>query len=776
MAAVVTRTLSSSSTTSTRPPAPPRWPFEETRLLSLVSGMVFGQRGGVNGENDLECGAVPFGARHLDAPAVVAHDVLSDPEAEARALRARREERLEDAGDGGFGDAAPRVADLDRDGRLQSGLFGRGADADAPATLHRLLRVQQEVEEDLSELVGARAHARQRGVELADDLDAPLANLLLDEDQGLFEELVDRDPLDLARAPREAEHLADDVRDALGLLARHVEELLVLLQLLPRREQVERVLDGFERVVDLVRDGGGQAAHRRELLRLEELLLDASALKLAYLREVVQDRDDRRHLARGVEDFRGGDLHRQPLARHGVNEFDLGLAASLRAGGEGRDEGGELDGVVPDGPARGRRHALLILEERLGPPVEEDELARRVADGDGVADVFEDEVEAVALAPGLGLGLLELDEVAGQLFVGAPEVGHVAEDGDQPDALAARVEGRRGDDLEVDVRAFDGVNEREVAAHDLFGSDRRGRKVGGEEEVVHLKRAALALVGVAAVAEEFFGAAVLEEDFVVKVGEHDGVGHTLHDGLDPLPLALELAHRPAQALGLRRARQDDADAPGDAFEQLGLLAPDLLAPRADVEHADRGRARRPELFVLSRAEREVCVAPRARERSALEREGEDVFGRAELREEVVPPAVAVRARDPGGPTVVDDADVRRVRVEQKFEARGRRVVGEPGGAADSQHARPTVNERERRRRVAHLRGQRVEQQRDLVFEALRGQELRRHLEDELVEVRRQLAPRPLGQRAGRRRDVCQAVLHKAEGSRQKAEGSQCVAA
>ena len=52
------------------------------------------------------------------------------------------------------------------------------------------------------------------------------------------------------------------------------------------------------------------------------------------------------------------------------------------------------------------------------------------------------------------------------------------------------------------------------------------------------------------------------------------------------------------------------------------------------------------------------------------------------------------------------------------------------------------------------------EQSDLVFESLRGQELRRHLEDELVEVRRHLAPRLLGQGTRRRRDVCQAILHE----------------
>src|SRR5919199_11951 len=377
MAAVVTRTLSSSSTMSTREGGgPARWPFGETRYLGFVSCMVFGERRGVHGENDLEGRAAPLLALDLDAPAVVAHDVLSHPEAEARPLRARREERLEDPRQVHLQDAAARVADLDGDGRLQGGLLRRGADAYPPPLLHRLLRVQEEVEEDLAELVGARAYLRQVVGELPDDLDPRLPHLLLDEDQGLLDELVDRDPLDLARAAREPEHLADDVRDALGLLSRHVQEALVLLQLLPRREQVERVLDGLERVVDLVGDGGGEAPDGRELLRLEELLLDAAALELAYLREVVQHRDDRRHLPRHVQDLRRGDLHRQPLARLRVDEFDLGLAARLRAGGQGGDEGGELDGVVAHRPARGRGHPLLVLEEEFGALVEEDELAR----------------------------------------------------------------------------------------------------------------------------------------------------------------------------------------------------------------------------------------------------------------------------------------------------------------------------------------------------------------------------------------------------------------
>src|SRR5215208_667744 len=296
MAAVVMRTFSSSSTTRSRDRRGAARPFDGAALSELVRGIGLRKGRRVHGEDDVEGRARALLARRLDPAAVVAHDVLRDPQAEARPLRARREEGLEDAREVGLADAAPRVADLDGDGRLQRLLVDGRAHRDAPALLHRLLRVQEQVQEDLAELVGARAHLRELRVEAADDLDARLLHLLLDEDERLLDELVRLDPLDLARAAREAQHLADDVRDALGLLARDFEELAVLLHVPARREQVERVLDGFERVVDLVRDRRREAADRGELLRLEELLLDPAPLKLAYLGEVVEHGDDGRHL------------------------------------------------------------------------------------------------------------------------------------------------------------------------------------------------------------------------------------------------------------------------------------------------------------------------------------------------------------------------------------------------------------------------------------------------------------------------------------------------
>src|SRR2546423_14776750 len=117
MAAVVTRTVSSSSTTRTRDFCAARWPLVETKLSGFLSGIRFRERRRVNGENDVEGRAHSLVARHVDATAVVAHEVLRDPETKPRALRPRREEWLEDARDVGFGDAAPRVADAHGDGR-----------------------------------------------------------------------------------------------------------------------------------------------------------------------------------------------------------------------------------------------------------------------------------------------------------------------------------------------------------------------------------------------------------------------------------------------------------------------------------------------------------------------------------------------------------------------------------------------------------------------------------------------------------------------------------
>src|SRR5215217_4699832 len=113
MAAVVMRTFSSSSTTRMRDRRGAARPLAPAALSEPVPGIGLRKGRRVHGEDDVEGRARALVARRLDPAAVVAHDVLRDPQAEARPLRARREEGLEDAREVGLADAAPRVADLD---------------------------------------------------------------------------------------------------------------------------------------------------------------------------------------------------------------------------------------------------------------------------------------------------------------------------------------------------------------------------------------------------------------------------------------------------------------------------------------------------------------------------------------------------------------------------------------------------------------------------------------------------------------------------------------
>ena len=99
-------------------------------------------------------------------------------------------------------------------------------------------------------------------------------------------------------------------------------------------DQVEKVGDGLERVVDLVRDGAGEAADGGELFALNE-----SALRLLLMRDLEDDGGDRLDFAFGTID-------------RGV--IDVPEALLARAGGKFA-----FKNVVPDSIAR--RHLLKQL-------------------------------------------------------------------------------------------------------------------------------------------------------------------------------------------------------------------------------------------------------------------------------------------------------------------------------------------------------------------------------------------------------------------------------
>src|SRR6185369_8572437 len=118
---------------------------------------------------------------------------------------------------------------------------------------------------------------------------AQLAHLLFQKHQRLFKQLINVDPVDLTWPSRKAEHLPDDVRHALGLFSRNLEKARVLIAFSTRLHQVKRILDGFERIVHLVRDRRRETSDSSQLLRFKQLLLDASSLEFTNLRQVVKN-------------------------------------------------------------------------------------------------------------------------------------------------------------------------------------------------------------------------------------------------------------------------------------------------------------------------------------------------------------------------------------------------------------------------------------------------------------------------------------------------------
>ena len=101
------------------------------------------------------------------------------------------------------------------------------------------------------------------------DANAQLAHLLLQENEGFFEQLIDINPIDFAGTARKPKHLPDDVRDSFSLLSRNLKEPGVLVVRGAILHQVKCVFDRFERIVDFMGDRGGETAYRSKLFRFK---------------------------------------------------------------------------------------------------------------------------------------------------------------------------------------------------------------------------------------------------------------------------------------------------------------------------------------------------------------------------------------------------------------------------------------------------------------------------------------------------------------------------
>src|ERR1044072_4536308 len=244
---------------------------------------------GFNLKHDIKIRASTNLTAHFDAPTVLPHDILRDPQAKPGAFLASGKERIKNARQIVLSYPDPGVRKLHQNRRLQCLFVTGSGNNNLAVTFDRLLRIDDQVQKYLSQLIGARPDAWQRVVKRLNYSDAQLAHFLFQKHECLFQQLVHVNPVNLTRPASKAKHLPDDVRHALRLFSRNLEKARVLVAFSASLHQVKRVLDRFERIVHLVRDRGRETADSRQLLRFKQLLLDASSLKLTYLSQVVKN-------------------------------------------------------------------------------------------------------------------------------------------------------------------------------------------------------------------------------------------------------------------------------------------------------------------------------------------------------------------------------------------------------------------------------------------------------------------------------------------------------
>ena len=201
-----------------------------------------------------------------DAPAVLLHDRVGhgQPETGALADLLRREERIEDLRLQLVGNARPVVVDFEHD-RFLIRVVPRAHDERSPRPLadeHRLLGVDDQVQQHLLHLVAVGEDLRQARRERVDDGDVRDALLVGAQRQRLAHHLVDVDHR-ARRLPlaRERQQVADDARGALRFAEDRLEAAADrVVERRSLRQPLGPAEDRRQRVVQLVRDAGDRLA------------------------------------------------------------------------------------------------------------------------------------------------------------------------------------------------------------------------------------------------------------------------------------------------------------------------------------------------------------------------------------------------------------------------------------------------------------------------------------------------------------------------------------
>ena len=244
------------------------------------------------------------------------HDRVGDRQPEAGALAdiLRGEERIEDLRLHVFRHARPIVGDLEHD-RVAIEVVP-GADDERAAAVradHGLLGVDDQVEQHLLNLMRIGERLRQAGGERLDGRDVVDALLVRAQRQRFANHLIEVDHRARRVAlAREGQQVADDLGGALRLAEDGLEAAARVVVGGPLRQTLGPGEDGRERVVELVRDAGDRLTERRELLGLEQLVVEVAGLIFETLTvaDVAHERLDAQAVAHRLRVRGDFDPHR----------------------------------------------------------------------------------------------------------------------------------------------------------------------------------------------------------------------------------------------------------------------------------------------------------------------------------------------------------------------------------------------------------------------------------------------------------------------------------
>ena len=319
---------------------------------------------------------------------MLAYDALTDAQAQARSLGPGREERIEDARQGGCRDAGTVVPDLHlddiEDGRLaprKQPVRGAAAeppalrralprggdrDEDFPSLRQGLQRVHEDVQEHLENLVVVDVELRNpvRPVDAQQDVLAD--RQLVDERERLLQSGQDGVAGELRRRrPRELEQALDDSIEARDFLQDQVGELPAGIPALdPPLQELRRGSDARERVSNFMghtgreRAQGGEAVAAPPLLFLRLLLPEvlekshSSNQGSVAAFERKKPKPHRKDIAAASHDlhlasllrFRARPGRHVPLAARGTEDARRGLALHLFRLVPDQFRGGWIDG------------------------------------------------------------------------------------------------------------------------------------------------------------------------------------------------------------------------------------------------------------------------------------------------------------------------------------------------------------------------------------------------------------------------------------------------